>query len=366
MGKEPIKKLDKLKKYIDYCSYCPKLCRSFCPVANFSFRESLTPTSKIGGVKYLMENKLKLNEEVVDLFYQCTSCGNCTEHCEHNVEVSDILIKTRTIINEFGFTPEKFKNFADFLNMENDNLLRKFHTLVNDEYFIDEIKIVVFPGLDSIKYTPSSLKTIFPLFEKLGIDFVGAYNGDTITSGFELWYSGLEQIFIEHAKNLLKDLKNIKELIVFSPEELYTFNVLYPLFNLKTHFKTVHISQFLSDYSDEIKSKKNIDFYYHDPCYLGRKMGIYEQPRRVLSKVGNLYEFINNRNNSDCCGSCGGYFDYEPEISKKMGKKLLNEVVEQGVDNIVTTSPGCYNVLKQSSEVTNVSCLIEFIYENME
>ena len=45
---------------------------------------------------------------------------------------------------------------------------------------------------------------------------------------------------------------------------------------------------------------------YHDPCYLGRYRGVYEEPREVLGRAVDLLEAPRNREKSFCCGAGGG------------------------------------------------------------
>ncbi len=42
--------------------------------------------------------------------------------------------------------------------------------------------------------------------------------------------------------------------------------------------------------------------YHHDPCELGRGLGIYEEPRAVLGTIGRLEEVADNRDEALCCG----------------------------------------------------------------
>ena len=56
-----------------------------------------------------------------------------------------------------------------------------------------------------------------------------------------------------------------------------------------------------------ISFKKDADTVvtFHDPCRLGRRSGMYEEPRQFINLVaGNeLKEMENNRENGVCCGT---------------------------------------------------------------
>ena len=56
--------------------------------------------------------------------------------------------------------------------------------------------------------------------------------------------------------------------------------------------------------SKEVKVKA----VYHDPCRLGRRLGVFDEPREVLASIPGLelLEFERSRKNSLCCGGGGG------------------------------------------------------------
>jgi len=80
---------------------------------------------------------------------------------------------------------------------------------------------------------------------------------------------------------------------------------------------------------------------YHDPCRLGRGLGVYDAPREVLRAVPGLelVEMEHSRESARCCGTscwinCSGY-------SKLMQVKRLQEAEQAGVESLVTTCWQC-------------------------
>ena len=124
----------------------------------------------------------------------------------------------------------------------------------------------------------------------------------------------------------------------------------------------IHISQFLNTLVDEKKldfNKKDLKVTYHDSCHLGRHCNVFDEPRNVISNVGNLIEMQNNRENSLCCGAGGGVKSAYLEIASQMADSRISQAIETGADLLVTPCPFCKLNLKDRG--LNVLDLTEFL-----
>ena len=62
---------------------------------------------------------------------------------------------------------------------------------------------------------------------------------------------------------------------------------------------------------------------YHDPCHLGRKQGVTEEPRAMLRRIPGL-ELVEMREGDWCCGGAGSYNLSNPDMSEKILARKLN------------------------------------------
>ena len=136
---------------------------------------------------------------------------------------------------------------------------------------------------------------------------------------------------------------------------------------LKQDYKgldVIHISQFLNQLIKENKlnfEKKDLAVTYHDSCHLGRHCDIFEEPREVISSVGDLIEMQNNHDNSLCCGAGGGVKSAYPEIADEMAESRITQALETNADLLVTPCPFCKLNLKDRG--LDVLDLTEFLIE---
>jgi glycolate oxidase len=85
---------------------------------------------------------------------------------------------------------------------------------------------------------------------------------------------------------------------------------------------------------------------YHDPCHLGRMLGITEEPRQILKALGiEVVEMEHHGIFSTCCGGGGGVLDVDRSLAIEVSKNRIRDAVAVGVDTIVTACPTCQPTL---------------------
>ena len=96
------------------------------------------------------------------------------------------------------------------------------------------------------------------------------------------------------------------------------------------------------------KYKKTIT--YHDPCYLGRHNGIYDEPREVLGKVAGLklVEMADTRQDSLCCGGGGGRIWMETPKEERFSDLRVAQAKDVGADVLATSCPYCISNFEES------------------
>ncbi len=111
--------------------------------------------------------------------------------------------------------------------------------------------------------------------------------------------------------------------------------------------KLKDISEFLVDVlklpasayqpASEFKGKK---VTWHDPCHLGRHLGVTSQPRQILKSIPGI-EYVEMPNADRCCGMAGTFSIYYYDLSKKIAQKKMEAIQATDADIVVTACPGC-------------------------
>jgi glycolate oxidase iron-sulfur subunit len=79
---------------------------------------------------------------------------------------------------------------------------------------------------------------------------------------------------------------------------------------------------------------------YHDSCHLAHAQRVATAPRRLLAKIPGL-ELRELPEAGVCCGAAGTYNLTEPEMSDRLSRRKMDNIVRTGARVVVTANAGC-------------------------
>ncbi|MHA1762913.1 MAG: (Fe-S)-binding protein [Promethearchaeota archaeon] len=127
-------------------------------------------------------------------------------------------------------------------------------------------------------------------------------------------------------------------------------------FGVKPDFEIYHAVEVIKELIDanklQFKKSYNKKVTYHDPCHLGRHMGIYQTPREIYKKIPGLtlVEMERNKNHAWCCGAGGGVKIGFPEWALEISNERINEAKATGATVLSSTCPFCRTNLSDANE----------------
>lgn len=349
------------KTNIRLCLECGK-CSSSCPI---------TRTNPDFSPRMTVKRVLTGGEEIpVDDggIWNCLTCGLCTERCPSDVKYVDFMKACREKAGLTGKTgscshknvPLELQRLMAIPEMKQDRLgwLPKGakHSETGDVlYFVGCL-----PYFDAmfkdIKAKPlKTAKSVVKILNKAGVEPVLLNNERCC--GHDLQFTGDVENFEKLANLNVEAIRESKaKKVVTSCAECYrTLKLDYPKVVGDLGFEVVHISEYLDELIEDEKLEVPSAFEekkvtYQDPCRLGRHLGVYDSPRKVITSIPELelVEMERNRENAVCCGvsswlNCG-------KLSKQIQLERLREAKATGAEWLVTACPKCQIHLKCALE----------------
>jgi len=347
------------------CFQCG-LCDVVCPwnrVRTFSMR------------KIVRQAAFGLTDIESEDIWLCTTCGRCPQQCPRDVKQIESGVALRRIATEYGVFPKSVtpvRTIRGSLVGEGNTLSEerakrgdwaKGHSV---KPFAEGMEILYFPGCYP-SYDPRLKKVAVAtanILNLAGVDF-GILGPKENCCGESIRKTGDEEVFKRLARENIKTFidNGVKKILVSSPHCVHTFKNEYPEFMVD--FEVVHITQYLFDLIHEgrleIKKEYGKKVTYHDPCYLGRHNGIYDEPREVLKKVPGLEmnEMPDCREDSLCCGGGGGRVWMETQKGERFSDLRIEQAMDVGAEVLVTACPYCITMLEDSRLTMDVTDSIE-------
>ncbi len=355
-----------------FCYQCG-LCDTVCPwnrVRNFSMRHIVRQAT------------FGLAEIEGKDMWRCTTCGNCPQRCPRGVGTIDVSVSFRRIASQAGFLPAPIHTVSASLGAEGNPLgqARKnradWAEGLSVKTFTEGMEVLYFPGC-YLSYDPRLKKVAAAtanILNRAGVNF-GILGPKENCCGESIRKTGDEELFKRLARENIKTFieNGVKKILVSSPHCYHTFKNEYPSF--KVNFDVVHISQYLFELINEGRLKLTKEYgkkvTYHDPCYLGRHNGIYDEPRQVLRRIPSLemMEMADSREDSLCCGGGGGGIWMDTPKAERFSNLRIGQAIDGEAEVLVTACPYCIinfedsRLTLEDSEVIEIKDITEIVQE---
>ena len=366
------------------CVECGR-CTEHCPAATTG--KLLNPKEIVLGLRAYLNDIGPATEEPLlgkynaqEAVFQCTTCGACEFQCPVGIEHLPILIGLRRGAVNTGAWEDEYGSKL-FLALERGSNPLGISAAERDK-FIEKAGLPLFDGSQEYclwlgcmgAYDPKGREIVANfarILNHLGTSY-GVLRKEKCT-GDAARRLGNDLVFQQLAEANLENLaqNKVKRIVSICPHCVRTIQEDWKEYG--TPPAVEHHSEFLARHAGELPPKDGGGFnprigptasegalnpaakapssekiVYHDPCYLGRYRNVYEEPRAVISRTGQLMEAPRNRERSFCCGAGGGLAFLGEETGERVSKVRAAELAATGAGTIATACPFCNSMFRDA------------------
>lgn len=356
-------RVDIESKIIRHCGSC-NYCRDTCPMYIELGSELDSPGGKIRALRAYAEKMRKPPQELLDRLY-CADCRRCEAICPAGVPVTGIWHDSKaTLLNTGGVMSENLTKVIDWLEKEGTPFIgyeSEDRTLwAEDLELPPESNTAIFSGCMGSFWYPDQPEMVVDMLTKLKVN--AGYVPSEVCCGLMSYWAGDDKGFEETARKNYAMFKKagIQHIVTGCGGCFGTLAEHYshfiPEFDVQIHHTVEVLVDMLRNGVLTFKGREG-KYTFHDSCHLGRALGIYNEPREIISAIPGmeLVELQNNKENANCCGGFLSVLD--PDLSESVGKRRVNEAVELGVDGMVTTCISCYKNLSYCARDTDLEVI---------
>ncbi len=356
-GKD-ISKITALQAYS--CVECGR-CTEHCPANNTG--KELNPKLIVLGIRAYLNEHGNANETPIlsatvsqKAIFQCTTCGACEYQCPVGIQhLPSIIGLRRGAVNTGGWEDEFGTKL--FLNLERNGNAMGFSQTERDK-FIAKQEFPTFDGSQEYclwlgcmgAYDPrgreivASFATVMKHLEtSFGVLKKERCTGDPVRRlGNDLAFGQLAE-----ANLAAMQQAKVKKIVSICPHCVRTMQDDWREFGAEVQIE--HHSEFLARHAGQLPGNGRGDrVVFHDPCYLGRYRGIYDDPREVIARSHEVIDPPRSRERSFCCGAGGGLVFLGEETGERVNMARAKELAATGAPVVGTACPFCNSMFRDA------------------
>jgi Fe-S oxidoreductase len=352
------------KDTLEKCVFCPKLCRSACPVSNAEPTETLTPWGKMSTAYFAARGDVPLEPAFARPAWACTGCFACRASCDHENDVAGTLLDARSAMVSANIAPEAATRTIAKFPSHQDATRRAIRELCEDPAVRSDSRDALLIGCtyargardearDAIKAATALVRGPVALLEAC--------------CGLPLLLAGDAAGFARQAEVFARQAKRAERVLVADAGCAMTLRMRYPAEGVKLDAKVELIveraARELSSLDPVEEATTGERIRWHDPCKLGRGLGIYEAPRAVLTRaLGRAPEEFDTRRDKARCSGGGGLLPVTmPEVSKTIAETRIDEHERGGGGRVVTACASSLITMRRSRGRHRVDDIVSWI-----
>jgi Fe-S oxidoreductase len=334
-----MKRLTALQHELMCCTGCG-YCRQSCPSLDIGGTEVDSGRGRVFLAYGLLTGEIDEDESVIAALQRCPLCGRCEQDCPSKIRIREIIQTARQdltrLLPEQAVLAQRIRDYGNPFGEE---------TTPTSQHGTGDI--AYFAGCVSTYEAPELRDATLSVFDKLGIRAVTV---PEICCGSPLERMGLEH---QHLNTLAAKFSEagVATIVTGCPSGLVTLAPLADRFNL------YHLTEFLVNKDPALLTMER-PLLYHDSSVMGRTLGIYEDPRRLLEKVGGFLEYGEHHELAGCCGGDLVFRAAFPDMATEMAQHLIAEATDRNAI-IVTADPQCYRHLREYGEVLDIIQVVD-------
>lgn len=288
--------------------------------------------------------------------FECTTCGACEFQCPVGVQHLPIIVGLRRGAVNTGAWEDRYGTKL-FLALEKQGNALGMSAMERDK-FVEREQLPVFDGTQEYclwlgcmgGYDPKGREIVADfarVMRHLGTSF-GVLKKEKCT-GDPARRLGNDLVFGSLAEQGLKAFAQAKvqKIVAICPHCVRTIATDWREYGVAPEIE--HHSEFMARHAHLLPQQAGGPIVYHDPCYLGRYREVYDEPRAVVKKSGELVEAERHRERSFCCGAGGGLAFLGEEPGERVSNVRAKELIATGAQTIGTACPFCNTMFRDAT-----------------